>query len=545
LSPGNWTRSLNSLEKQGVVMGQISEREDNKLFSHNHEGVEENWDVIVIGSGIGGMSCASALAQHNKKVLVVEQHYIPGGMTHMFSRNGFEWDVGVHVIGEMGSDDVTGKHFGWLTDNKVKMISQGNPSDKFLFSEGTVFDFPDTEEQFVKNLKNVFPEESEKIDAYISIVSGFRDDAYFVLKILPERIANLISKVLYKFKRDWWRVTTDEVLAELGISGRLRTVLTTQWGYIGATPNESSFAAHAVVQRHFMSGSFYPEGGSKTLSEHILSVVVRNEGKILTQASVERILIKKNRAYGIKLSSGKEFYAKRIVSAASIKNTVNKLMPKHYRESRWGKEINSLGQSPSYISVNLGFDSPIKELIPQAPNLWIYNTMNFNEKVWNFNEVEEPPMIYISFPSLKNGANKPKKHTGECVIFVPWEPFEKWKNSERSERPQDYLKLKIDLEKRVVRSLNKNLPKLMEKCTYINTSTPVTTEYYTRSVQGSAYGLESTPKRYKCSALRVRTPVKKLYMTGADVGLSGIAGVMMSGVLTAATIDPRVFLKFR
>ena len=100
------------------------------------------WDVIVIGSGMGGMACAAALAKYGRRVLVLEQHYIPGGFTHMFSRKGYHWDVGVHAMGEMRAEDVPGRLLRWLTNNQVKMQSLGSPYDRFYFPDNFYIEFP-------------------------------------------------------------------------------------------------------------------------------------------------------------------------------------------------------------------------------------------------------------------------------------------------------------------------------------------------------------------------------------------------------------------
>src|SRR5690606_35432510 len=88
------------------------------------------WDAIIVGSGSGGMSCAAALAHYGRKVLLLEQHYVPGGFTHSFARKGFTWDAGVHAIGEMGPGEVPGKMLRWLTGDRVEMVPLGDPYDR-------------------------------------------------------------------------------------------------------------------------------------------------------------------------------------------------------------------------------------------------------------------------------------------------------------------------------------------------------------------------------------------------------------------------------
>ena len=104
------------------------------------------WDVIVIGSGMGGMTCAAALAKHGRRVLVLEQHYLPGGFSHMFARKGFEWDVGVHAIGEMRPGDVPFKMLDWLTGKTSarigdRLITIGETDGRFNIGHGFRINF--------------------------------------------------------------------------------------------------------------------------------------------------------------------------------------------------------------------------------------------------------------------------------------------------------------------------------------------------------------------------------------------------------------------
>ena len=80
-----------------------------------------HWDTLIVGSGIAGMACGAALAKSGQRVLLLEQHYVPGGMTHSFSRKGFRWDVGIHCLGEQNPGDVGGKLLAWLTDGRLEM----------------------------------------------------------------------------------------------------------------------------------------------------------------------------------------------------------------------------------------------------------------------------------------------------------------------------------------------------------------------------------------------------------------------------------------
>src|SRR5690349_18895743 len=125
------------------------------------------FDYIIIGSGIGGLCTAVFLAKAGKKVLVLERHYVPGGFSHTFKRrDGFVWDVGVHYVGNMDSDNsFLRKIFNYLTDNQLKWESMGNVYDeinigkeKYIFISG--------EDKLHQQLYEYFPDDKVAIDAY-------------------------------------------------------------------------------------------------------------------------------------------------------------------------------------------------------------------------------------------------------------------------------------------------------------------------------------------------------------------------------------------
>ena len=120
--------------------------------SWGKRGPEGPWDTIVIGSGMGGMTTAAMLASFGERVLVLEQHYVPGGYTHMFKRPGYQWDVGVHAVGEVTRHSMTGRLLDHLSGGELAWASLGEIYEQFHFPDGFRIDFPDNPHQFRENL---------------------------------------------------------------------------------------------------------------------------------------------------------------------------------------------------------------------------------------------------------------------------------------------------------------------------------------------------------------------------------------------------------
>lgn len=531
------------------TMSVIPKRDGERVYRTYEKRSEGPWDVIVVGSGMGGMACACALARYGRKVLMLEQHYLPGGYTHMFGRRGWVWDVGVHAVGEMAEDDLPGKMLRWLAGDQLEMTSLGNPYDRFRFHDGFTVEFPDTKAQFIANLKEAFPEQSEGIDRYIKAVDRASKAAmkFFAFKSLPRWVHATGDWFSDTFGRDWWKITTAELLDEVGIEGKLRTVLTVHWGYIGSTPSESSFACHALTHTHFWNGAFYPRGGSKAFAQHLLAPVLDAGGEVLVNAEAEEILVEEGVAVGVRMADGEELRARRVVSAAGAKTTVNRLLPEPYRSSPWANAIRGVEDSPSYICLNLGFKGDLPAAGGTPANLWLYSTWDNEDKLWH---IEDPttraPILYCSFPSLKDPDHDPgpeQRHTGECVTFVPWDVFERWDGSRFKSRDEAYEAFKESVIARLVAHLRERIPDIMALCEHVELSTPLSSKHFVRASHGAIYGLAATPARFKTRELRSRTPIKRFYLSGIDIASLGVVGAMTTGMLTAATIEPRVYLK--
>ena len=128
------------------------------------------YDAIVIGSGIGGLSTAVLLAKAGKKVLVLEQHFEPGGFSHTFKRKKFVWDVGVHYVGQVNiKDALLGKAFGYLSNGKLKWADMGKVYDQARIGKD-IYDFPAGYDNMVSQMIKYFPEEEKGIREYYKLI---------------------------------------------------------------------------------------------------------------------------------------------------------------------------------------------------------------------------------------------------------------------------------------------------------------------------------------------------------------------------------------
>jgi all-trans-retinol 13,14-reductase len=504
------------------------------------------YDVIVIGSGMGGMTSAAMLAKLGKRVLVLEQHYVPGGFTHTFRRKHYEWDVGVHAVGEVTEQSMTGRLLHHLTDGELKWASLGPVYDEFHYPDGFRIDFPDSPQQFRENLCEACPGESQAIDKYLELVRDVARNmkGYYLAKIFPKSMAPIANQLLARKAQRCFEMSTEKVVNELTENERLRSIFCAQWGYYGSPPSRSSFAIQALVVKHFSWGAYYPEGGSGSIAKCLLKTVADAGGWTQIRADVDEILIQKGRAIGVRLQTGEEITAQKIVSAVGIQSTIQRLMPSEYSQQPWADSIQTLPKSAAHVCLYLGFKGDIRKAGCTAANKWFYNTWDNEQEPWSIDQPDnlgDAAILYCSFPSLKDplfDAGPEQRHTGEVVTFVPWESFAPWLDTRWQKRGGDYADFKKKLEAKLLEQFLQHVPGLRGMVEYAEISTPLSTDNFVRPMHGAIYGIEPTPDRFRNHWLRARPPVKNLYFSGSELASVGVIGAMMGGVLGACAASP-------
>jgi all-trans-retinol 13,14-reductase len=507
------------------------------------KGVSGEFDVIVIGSGMGGLAFASIMAKLRKwRVLVLERHFKIGGFTHTFTRpGGWSWDVGLHYVGEMGAGMMGRRLFDFITDGAVKWNPMPDVYDIFVYPTLQVSACRG-EANFRGALIDAFPSERASIEQYFQDLKSAMGwiNRHFMAMAVPAPLGWIVRAV-NRFTANLPLGVTQQYLERRFRDSQLRAVVTSQWADYGMPPGQSAFATHAVIATHYLNGAWYPEGGAGEIAKATGAIIRGAGGELLPNHDVTRILLESNRAVGVEVyvKKGKEgaraeFRAPVIVSDAGAWNTFTRMLPSSSLPFR--NELRSPPAGFEVVELFLGLRRDPREMGFQGENHWLFSSFDHDEMYARRNELLDgrAVMAYLSFPSLKDP--HAKRHTAEIIAPLSYRSLEAYREEPWRRRGVDYESAKNRIIQALLDLIERHHPGFRDLVEYSELGTPLTFEHFTAAPSGSIYGYPGTPDKYRKRWLGPGTPIRNLYLTGSDVALLGIMGALMGGVLTASRL---------
>ena len=488
-------------------------------LGHGRTAGPNDYDAIVIGSGLGGLSCAAAFARQGFKAIVIEQHDKPGGFATAFSRpGGFLFDVSLHstTVGER---------------NGIRNLINGFPeiTEIEFLPHPSLFRavYPDYDirvpqrdpNAYVATLSGLFPEEKEGISGLFEDMGGLSHDI--------GRLSNAKGQVdmsrfpvdfpsLFKFNGKTWGEMVDTRIR----SPRLKAIVSGQWGYYGLPPSKLSCFYYALPFLGYLTaGGFYPKGRSQDISNALARYIEAHGGKVLLNNRVDKILLKDNAATGVVTADGREFKSRVVVSNANPFDTFRRMIGDQAAVSEAEAKWRQYSVSLSCFQVFLGLKEDLVRKVGITDSEIFVEPSYDPEAGYTHalkGDVEGCGVGVALYDNIYREYSPPGKNTVNLMTLQGYGPWEKYEKDYFAGNKAAYKKEKERMADILIQKAEKSLlPGLAGSIQVKEIGTPLTNRRYTGHERGAIYGWDQTVNNSGSTRVGHATPIKNLYLAGA------------------------------
>ena len=481
------------------------------------EGPEDSYDAVVIGAGIGGLTCANLLAQQGLRVLLVEQHYMVGGYCSTFRRKGYTFDAASHFYPLLGNpESLTGKllrdlgiETGW-----VKM----DPVDHFHFPDRSRFSVPADFDAYLAKVKAEFPKEADALDRFFKKVQ----DTYHLGLLYFFRWRDTPRLDAYR------QLTVGEVLDAHFEDAKLKLLLTADGPHWGSPPNRTSFVFDSMLRLSYFLGNYYPVGGSQAFADELALRFEERGGHILMHSRVKRILSEKGCVCGVEVETGpkQRRFVKRVrtevvVSNADLLQTLENMLDPDVVDAAYLARIRALRPSHPCFLTHIG--------LRDVPTETLYEAQGYYWNEWDPNLLGRNGLKFKIFvPTLFEPDMAPPG--GHVVIIQKVLDMDYY-------RVADWASHKAEIERYILDNLEAIIPGISQKMVVKLSASAMTSYRFTLNYQGAMLGWEMSPDQLGEHRVGIVGPLRNLFFTGhwTQPG-GGITPVIVSAMQVAKAV---------
>ena len=476
----------------------------------------DQYDTVVIGSGLGGLTAAAILAHAGWRVLLVERGEAAGGYAHSFRRGPYILDPACHFTADRSLYERVLEHLG--VGDRAEIISLRHFYNAHL---------PDREIEaplgFAKFLDyhiGLFPHEEKAIRAFLALCAEVHAAAHH----LPPRLGlKELDAAVKKYPRlfQYEKATYKQVLDEFFTDDRLKSVFGAVWPYVGSPPSTMSFLTMAQTLILHVAGTIYFRGSFQSLVDAIQFAFERDQGELLLSTNVEKIVVENGTAKGVVLEGGRVVTARSVISNADARHTFERLVGPEHMPAGFMKRLRRMEPSLSAFVVFTATKLDMRNY-PVDHETFLHESYDHEESYRRMQQ-GHPGGLWMNVPSLADPSLAPSgHHVVSLTSLVPYDIGSPWE------------KEKERFAKELISAFRPLVPELAENCEILGTATPLTLERYAGNSLGATYGWANIPSQVASRRLGRITPVQELFLAGhwTHPG-SGTVRAMVSGMHTA------------
>ena len=463
----------------------------------------EGKNIVIIGSGVGGLSTGIILSLLNYSVTVVEKNPLSGGLMRSYRRGGIDCPVGVHYVGALGANEPLGKMFhilGIPIEDLFTRMGESGIIDRYIF-EDFVFDLPVSIDAFERNIKSAFPAEITLIDVFMKnlreIAGRMLDPAFLINQGDPFQNMDFFQPM-------------GEFLDKFDASAGLRAVLAVPCQLIGVELAQCPIIFHHMVLAGYLFSSWRLKVSGSTMADVFTRRFQELGGKLILNDGCDKIILDEGEVAGVRLTSGILLSADAVVAAVHPKILLNLLEPDALKSS-YRQRIANLKETEGVVAVQISVDASAHPEIDHN----IYQRYN-DEK-----ELIKDGIFYQLRQSNDKDVNLISIFTRS--LYSEWS---KWENTISGKRGKDYEEKKLSIGQDLLQKANEVFGGL-KNARILDVFTPLTLRDYVNCPEGSCYGvMRSSAQLLKIASLS-KPLISGLFLAGQNAVAPGVLGTIL------------------
>lgn len=482
----------------------------------------QEYDIIIIGSGLGGLLTGTILSKEGYNVCILEKNSVIGGCLQSFARDGVVFNTGLNYTESLDKSQVLYQYFkyaGVLDDLKLRRMDIDG-FEKISFSgDDRVYTYAQGEDRFIDTLAACFPAERGSIEAYMGELHRLSHSfPLYDLEIKPGN--NSLN--------DYYYTNTKRYLESVTNDKRLRNVLAATNPLYAGIAKKTPLYIHGIINFSFIKSAWRLIDGSSQLAKLLARSIYASGGSIYRRKRVEKILVRDKLASGVLTDDGTVFRAKHIISnihpALTMEMLDNTATKNAYSRRIMGMD-NTIGMFTLYAVLKTGTQPYMNFNIYHYTSDDVWQGYDYNEDGW-------PPYIMAYTPAVSHGDDFADALI--MITYMRYEEVKRWGHTRVENRGPDYLEFKHRKAEKMIDAIEERLPGIRSRIDKYYTSTPLTYRDYTGTKEGSSYGIIKDCNDPLRSLLMPKTRIPNLYLTGQNLNLHGILGVSVNALLTCS-----------
>ena len=480
------------------------------------------FDVVIIGSGLGGLLCGNILSREGYNVCILEKNNKLGGSLQSFGRKGCIFNTGLNYTESLDEGQILNQYFRYFgLYNKLKLRKlDENGFDVISFSDGT-YKLAMGHENYRDTLLQYFPNEKQGLTRYLKKIRNICSSI---------SLYNLSDKPFNIFECESMSIgAADYIRSEIS-DYRMQNVIAGNSLMYAGHERKTPLLIHSLINNSFIESAWRIVDGSHLMINILADNITSNGGAIFRNAKAEKFITDNNSIKLVELTNGEQIEGKYFISNTHPEQLLSMIKSQKI-SSTFSYRISKLEDTIGMFTLYIVFK---KNSFPYLN----YNFYHYNQdNTWLVGDYDPSkwPQMYVLMCTATSKSDY-YSESASVITYMEFDEMEPWKNTFTGKRGDNYLQFKKDKSELLLDELEKQFPGFRSCVNVYYSSTPLTWRDYTGTRAGSAFGLLKDYNRPMESIILSRTKIPNLVLTGQNTNMHGILGVTISSVITCGEI---------